>query len=49
MTPFDKSKLTFDGMLLEYEGRFVARFKYARSNVSSFRAFLIKRSTRVSK
>jgi hypothetical protein len=45
MTAFDKTKFNFDGMYLEYEGRFVARFKYVRSNVSGFRAFLIKNFT----
>jgi hypothetical protein len=28
-----------------YEGRFIARFIYMRSNVSAFRAFLIKNFT----
>jgi len=45
VTPFDKSKFTFDGMFLEYEGKFIARFKYVRSNVSAFRTFLIKNFT----
>ncbi|WP_213740415.1 hypothetical protein [Bradyrhizobium sp. dw_411] len=42
MTSFDKSKFTFYGGYLEYEKRFVARFKYARANAAGFRAFLIK-------
>jgi hypothetical protein len=45
MTAFEKSKFNFDGMYLEYEGRFIARFKYVRSNVSGFRSFLIKNFT----
>ncbi|MCA1386125.1 MULTISPECIES: hypothetical protein [unclassified Bradyrhizobium] len=45
MTAFDKSKFTWDGMYLEYEGRFVARFKYVRSNAAGFRRFLIKNFT----
>lgn len=42
MTTFDRSKFTFYGGYLEYEGRFVARFKYDPSNASGFRTFLIK-------
>jgi hypothetical protein len=45
MTAFEKSKFNFDGMYLEYDGRFVARFKYVRSNASGFRSFLIKNFT----
>ena len=45
MTAFEKSKFNFDGMYLEYEGRFIARFKYVRSNVPGFRSFLIKNFT----
>ena len=45
MTIFEKSKFNFDGMYLEYEGRFIARFKYMRSNVPGFRSFLIKNFT----
>lgn len=41
MTAFDKSKFTFHGGYLEYEGRFVARFKYDRANAAGFRAFLV--------
>jgi hypothetical protein len=42
VTAFEKSKFNFDDMYLEYEGHFVARFKYVRSNVFGFRSFLIK-------
>jgi hypothetical protein len=42
MTAFDKSKFTFWGGYLEYDGRFVARFKYKPSNATGFRTFLIK-------
>lgn len=45
MTAFEKHKFKFDGMYLEYEGRFIARFKYMRSNASGFKSFLIKNFT----
>lgn len=32
-------------MYLEYEGQFIARFKYKPSNVAGFRSFLIKNFT----
>lgn len=45
MTKFIKEKFNDDGMYVTYDGKFVARFKYARSGKGSFISFLIKNFT----
>jgi hypothetical protein len=39
---FQKELFSFDGMSLYYDNKFVARFKYMKSNMSGFRSFLMK-------
>jgi hypothetical protein len=39
---FDRSKLNFDGLYLMYDDRFVAKFKYQRRSIPSFRSFLAR-------
>lgn len=45
MTNFVKENFDFDGMYLNYGGKFIARFKYCRGERSSFQSFLIKNFT----
>ena len=45
MTKFMKEQFQDDGMYVSYNGKFVARFKYARSGKGSFITFLIKNYT----
>jgi hypothetical protein len=45
MTSFVKEKFQDDGMYVNYDGKFVARFKYARGGKASFIKFLIKNFT----
>jgi len=45
MTQFNKASFNFDGLVLTYAGRFVARFKYAKRDRAAFQAFLIKNFT----
>jgi hypothetical protein len=45
MARFVKEKFQDDGMYVNYEGKFVARFKYARGGKASFIKFLIKNFT----
>jgi hypothetical protein len=42
MTIFDRSKLNFDGLYLMYDDRFVAKFKYQRRSIPSFKSFLAR-------
>jgi hypothetical protein len=39
---FQRELFSFDGMSLYYGNKFVARFKYMKSNMSGFRSFLMK-------
>jgi hypothetical protein len=42
---FDKTKFSYSGKYLTYEGKFVARFKYAGMLMAPFKRFLIKNFT----
>jgi hypothetical protein len=42
MTLFDQSKLNFDGPYLMYDDRFVAKSKYQRRSILSFKSFLVR-------
>jgi hypothetical protein len=42
MTIFDRSKLNFDGLHLMYDDRCVAKFKYQRRSIPSFKSFLAR-------
>ena len=42
MTQFNKALFTNDGGYVKYDGKFVARFKYAKAGAGSFITFLIK-------
>ena len=45
MTKFEKDKFVADAMYIHYQGRFVARFKYKKSAMGSFIAFIRKNFT----
>lgn len=45
MTAFDKTKFSYFGKVLTYDGKFVARFKHVASNKPGFQAFLVKHFT----
>ncbi len=45
MTKFDKSKFSYFGGYLRYEGKFVARFKHVPANRAGFVKFLIANFT----
>lgn len=45
MTAFVKANFVNSGGYVTYEGKFVARFKYARAGAGSFITFLIKNFT----
>lgn len=45
MTSFVKEKFQDDGLYVNYDGKFVARFKYAKGGKASFIKFLIKNFT----
>jgi hypothetical protein len=45
MTAFVKEKFNLFGGYLTYEGKFIARFKYAKGSAGTFQTFLIKNFT----